>query len=261
MQEDGMRKILRAVSLFVMVVMNVNTGQCDAASEKWIPEAEAALARTDCYTAIFHKQERIKGRLKAEEVVFLKFGKPFKIYMKWVTDPGKGREVLYAEGWNRNQIKVRESWMRMGSSLSIHPHGAIAMAGSRHPITDSGLENLLSLLENEVGKGALSGDIRYAELGEETVYGSKTRAMEYLFPRERARGYYCHRAIINLDLEKRVPIRVRIYDWEGLLVEDYGYENLKLNAGLTDLDFDPRNPEYRFSRPGTKDLTLETRQK
>jgi outer membrane lipoprotein-sorting protein len=261
MQEDRMRRALQVVSVFVLIVTNVNTGQSNAASEKWISEAEATLARTDSYTAIFHKQERVRGTLKAEEVVFLKFGKPFKVYMKWVTDPGKGREVLYTEGWNRNQIKVRESWMRTGSSFNIRPDGAIAMAGSRHPITDSGLERFLSLLERDVRKGILSGDIRSLELGEETVYGSKSRTMEYLFPKKRARGYYCYRAVINLDLESKVPIRARIYDWEGLLVEDYGYENLKLNAGLMDLDFDPRNPEYRFSRPGTKDLTLETHQK
>ena len=77
-----MRKILQLVSVFVMVVINANTGQSNGASERWIPEAEATLARTDSYTAIFHKQERVKGTLKAEEVAFLKFGKPFKVYMK-----------------------------------------------------------------------------------------------------------------------------------------------------------------------------------
>jgi hypothetical protein len=44
-----------------------------------------------------------------------------------------------------------------------------------------------------------------------------------------------------------------------LLVEDYGYEDLKLNAGLTDLDFDPQNPEYRFSHPSASDGSLKTR--
>jgi hypothetical protein len=37
-----------------------------------------------------------------------------------------------------------------------------------------------------------------------------------------------------------------------LLIEDYGYEGLKLNAGLTDADFAMENPEYHFSSSGTK---------
>jgi hypothetical protein len=29
-------------------------------------------------------------------------------------------------------------------------------------------------------------------------------------------------------------------------MESYGFEELKLNAGLNDFDFDPRNPAYNF---------------
>jgi hypothetical protein len=31
-----------------------------------------------------------------------------------------------------------------------------------------------------------------------------------------------------------------------LLIENYGFENLNLKAGLMDADFDPRNPAYKF---------------
>ncbi len=74
-------------------------------------------------------------------------------------------------------------------------------------------------------------------------------------------GYYCYRAVINLDMESKIPIKVRIYDWDGLLVEDYGYENLKLDAALTDTDFNPNNPEYRFSSSNSRDLNMATRHK
>jgi hypothetical protein len=36
------------------------------------------------------------------------------------------------------------------------------------------------------------------------------------------------------------------FDWEDRLIEGYGYEDLTLDAGLTDADFDPRNPKYEF---------------
>jgi len=236
---------------------NISASQEKMVPDRWITEAMATLAMTDTYTAIFHKQERVKGRLKAEEVVFLKFGRPFKVYMKWVKDPGKGREVLYAEGWNRNQIKVREAWMKAGFALNLDPQGAIAMGGSRHPITDSGIDNFLKLLGKDLRKGIHSAEILYGELGDESVYGSKSRKIEYLFPKEREKGYYCYRAVINLNIESKMPIRARIYDWDGLLIEDYGYESLKLNAALTDADFHPNHPEYRFSL-SRKDLISVT---
>jgi Protein of unknown function (DUF1571) len=256
-----MKQILRVISVLVMMAVNVSAGQDRILPERWILEAETVLAKTDSYTSIFHKQERLKGRLKAEEVVFLKFGRPFKVYMKWVEDPGKGREALYVEGWNRNQIKVREAWMKTGFTLNLDPQGAIAMGGSRHPITDSGIDNFLKLLGKDLRKGIQSDEIIYGEPGDEWVYGTKSRKVDYLFPKERAKGYYCYRAVINLDMESKIPIKVRIYDWDGLLVEDYGYENLKLDAALTDTDFNPNNPEYRFSLSNSRDLNMATRHK
>jgi outer membrane lipoprotein-sorting protein len=257
-EEKRMKKILPFIVIGVLLATNVDGGQKQMGPEEWILEAERALANIDSYTAVFHKQERVRGWLKAEEVVFLKFKKPFRVYMRWLRDPGKGREIVYADGWNQNRIKVHEAWMRTGFSLNLDPLGAIAMGGSRHPITDSGLENFLRLLGRNLRKGIPSGEIMYRELGEEIVYGSRSRKIEYLFPREKTKGYYCYRAVINLGAESKLPIKARIYDWDGLLVEDYGYEDLKLNAGLTEADFDPGNAEYYFASFRTQDLPAET---
>ncbi|MEJ2452183.1 MAG: hypothetical protein P8047_16225, partial [Gammaproteobacteria bacterium] len=38
--------------------------------EKWLVEAEAAYDRVESYTAIFHKQQRIAGKLLDEENIF-----------------------------------------------------------------------------------------------------------------------------------------------------------------------------------------------
>ena len=59
-------------------------------------------------------------------------------------------------------------------------------------------------------------------------------------PKDAAKGYYCYRCIVNLDLETKMPIKTRIFDWDNRLVECYGYER------LSDKDFDPKNPEYHF---------------
>lgn len=70
--------------------------------------------------------------------------------------------------------------------------------------------------------------------------------VEIVFPRGPRNGYYCYRSIISFDLEKKVPIRVRNFDWEDRLIEDFGCEDLQLDAGFTDADFDPNHPKSRF---------------
>ncbi len=144
---------LSLISLFFVLLttaaiffLPVPESSCSAAGasdrtslEKWLKHAEATLARTDSYTAIFHKQERIQEKLADEETIFLKFKKPFKIYMKWVKEPYKGRESLYVEGYNDNRIKVRESGLAGIITVDIDPKGTLVMKGNRHPVTDSGI--------------------------------------------------------------------------------------------------------------------------
>ena len=67
-----------------------------------------------------------------------------------------------------------------------------------------------------------------------------------MFPKEKARDYDGWRYVINQDVESRILIRIRVYDRDDQLVENYGYENLDLSASLLDADFDPKNPEYHF---------------
>ena len=67
-----------------------------------------------------------------------------------------------------------------------------------------------------------------------------------VIPKERAKDYDGCRFVINQDVESKVLVRIRVYDRDGQLVENYGYENLDLNARLVDADFDPKNPEYHF---------------
>jgi hypothetical protein len=66
------------------------------------------------------------------------------------------------------------------------------------------------------------------------------------FPDDSRKGYYARTAIIDVDREHRLPIYAENFDWNGQLVERYGYGDLRLNPGLSDEDFDPKNPEYGF---------------
>jgi len=236
--------------IFFLLVFICSSSAAEAFDKRelgnWLKHAESTLARTDSYTAIFHKRELIQQKLTEEETIFLKFKRPFKVYMKWVEGPYKGRESLYIDGYNDNLIKVRERGLAGIITVNIDPKGSLAMKGNRHPVTHSGIENLVKLLRRNYDKGISDRGIRLREKGEERVYGRTTKKIEAVFPRNKANGYYCYRSLINFDVETKLPIRVLIYDWNNALIESYGYEAITLDAGLTEADFDPNNPAYRF---------------
>ncbi len=241
-----MKKFISTILLFLAITATSSLAKEKIDPENWIRDMEAAYLEINSYTAIFHKQEQINGKLREEETIFVKFKKPFKIYMKWIKNPYNGREALYVEGWNENRMVIYESTLIGGVTVNLDPKGFIAMKGNRHPITDSGIGNLVKLIGDNLTKGIKDGELAFKERGEETVYHRKTNKVELVFSKDKARGYYCYRAIINIDFKKNLPLKVQIYDWNNNLIENYGYENLKLNVGLTDTDFDPKNSEYKF---------------
>jgi hypothetical protein len=58
--------------------------------------------------------------------------------------------------------------------------------------------------------------------------------------------YYAGRVELWVDEELRLPIRALIFDHAGELYERYEHRDLRINVGLSDADFDPKNPAYDF---------------
>jgi outer membrane lipoprotein-sorting protein len=241
-----MIKCVILIWLFAFANASYIWAQEETDFERWVEEAEELLASIDNYTTIFYRQVQVNGELKEKETMFLKFKKPFKVYLKWIERPHKGRECLYIDGENKNRLKVHSTGLLSSFALNIDPFGAIAMKSSRHPITDIGVDYITRIIGKEFRRGIESGEIELIYHGEETVYRRKTRKVEGIFPMDCHKGYYAYRAVINLDLQMKIPIQIEVYDWKNKLLEYYGFENLILNAGLNNADFDPKNSEYKF---------------
>jgi hypothetical protein len=200
-------------------------------------EAEIVLARVESYTAVFHKQERVDSVLLPEETIAFRFKRPRMVHMRWIKKPFAGREVLYVEGWNGNRLRVHEGGLLGLIPVSLDPRGSLAMKGNRHAVTEAGIESLVARIAENVRRGLVAREIETRDAGDAVVYGRATRRLEGVFPKSGQGKYYCRRAVLSFDLERRVPILAEIYDWDETLIERYGYEDLKLDVGLSDADF------------------------
>jgi len=127
----------------------------------------------------------------------------------------------------------------------------MAMQGNRYPITEVGILNLTRRLV-EVGESDRKfGECEVREYPNAKINDRTATCIEVKHPVPRGNFRY-HLARIYIDDELNIPIRFEAYDWpkenggEPLLLEEYTYVNVKLNVGLTDVDFDPRNAQYKF---------------
>jgi len=204
---------------------------------------EATYAGVSDYTARFSRREVVAGHQRSAEEALLKFQRPGRIYLRWTAGAPTGREIIFVPGRDGDRALVHEPGLISGRfTVLMAPDHRRILAESRHPITDVGLGRLIELVASNVRRGMGSGDVQLTDHGED----GHGRRIELSFPRDPSLGYYCRRFMATL--RNGLPVTAAVQDFDGRLVAEYAYHDLRLNQGLTDTDFDPGNPAYRFSR-------------
>lgn len=208
--------------------------------------ALAHYASITDYTATFHKQQRVGGVLQPEEKTLFKFKKPFSVYMKWIGDAHAGREALFVRGKHNNRLLVHLGGMAnyLAPTAALHPTGMLAMRNNLRPITESGMESTIHLIQRVCKEAAQRGDLTLRYCGEGNVEGRPTHKFERLLPA--GKGYPAHLTRFELDQELGYPLSVISYGWEGELLEKYRYDGFRTNVGFTEGDFDRNNRNYHF---------------
>jgi len=217
------------------------------------------------YTGMLVKRERVNGKLSETEYIKFKIrnarvvnGKkiPFSIYLRFLRpESTRGREVIWVEGRNNNKITAHEATNSMlrRFTANLDPNGSMAMKGNRYPIYEAGIEKLVEKLIEKGTRDRAAGEciVNYKENASIQKRGCKL--IEVIHP-EKMQPYEFWKAKIYIDKELNLPVRYACWDWpvgnqkKGKLIEEYTYVNLQLNVGLTDRDFDPKNPEYDYSK-------------
>ncbi len=209
------------------------------------------------YSATIEKREQIDGKLGDPEYAIIKVRQhPFSVYMSFLAPERlKGQECMYIEGANDDKMFAHAppgTLRGKFGTVKISPTSAPAMQGQRYPITELGISNLTRKLI-EVGQHDMQfGECEVKFFQKAKVNGRECTVIQVVHPTPR-RNFIFHMARIYLDDQLQVPIRYEAYDWptetggKPVLLEEYTYMNLKLNPGLTDADFDVRNPAYGFN--------------
>ncbi len=191
------------------------------------------------------------GRIVTPLSVYLNFGKPANV---------AGREVIWVEGANNGKLCAHEGGL-LGKfpAVWLDPKGAMAMRGNLYPITEIGIENLVAKLI-ERGTREKKADLAGKETIVTTTEGAKLDkrpctllSIEHTVERP---AYEFQLAQIFIDQEYNLPVRYVAYGWPQAgqkgepILEEYNYSRIRLNVGLTDADFQPGNPNYRFRGVG-----------
>jgi len=232
-----------------LVVFLPGLGRAGGEAEllRLLDRADRKYAEVLDYTALMYSVERVGETLLPEEQIALKFQRPFRVYMRWVEGPSKGREGLYVANGNNGKFLLAEPrGLARLFAAALEPTDARVLERSRHPVTDVGIGRLLEIVGENARRAARERALHVIDRGMGEVVGRRVRQLEGVLPKDPGAGYYAYRVLLAFDEEHGLPIRVVVYDWTDRLVEDYRYAQLCLNPGLARRDFDPGNAEYGF---------------
>ena len=118
------------------------------------------------------------------------------------------------------------------------------MKDNRHTVLEAHIGRIIEICDKNY-KLAKHLEVGTFEPCEERLIGGRTTAcIKAVFPNDKR--FYGGVNYIYFDREYKFPIAVEIHGWKNELLEKYEYTNIKLNPGLSDKDFDPKNDEYEF---------------
>lgn len=214
-----------------------------------IAKLQAAASKIRDATYIIHKQEYADGRQQPTERIAIRYRAPNDVYMKWLEPTHRGRELLFRPGWNKDHLQI--SLGRWLPTVNLDPHGDLAMRGNRHSIYQLPFP---AIVANFVGSAVLikanpALQVNITDLGEQWHFDEIGHCHQLLLPKDREARLYAAEVMLCISQRTGLPLRIRAWDEEDgqrRQVEDYGYEDVRMNRGLEDRDFAPDNPAYDF---------------
>ena len=223
-------------------------------ARRMIADCRARYRSVQDYTCAFFKRERIDGKLSELHSMTMKARvHPNSLYFKFLS-PHEGREAIWVEGRNQGKVIAHEAGITklVAGTMHLDPHGEMAMGENRHSITEAGLGSMIDTIAKRWDKTLIPGMTRVVFHSGAQVGDRPCTMVETIHePAERSDF---SRVCLFIDTELGLPIRFEAYGWPKHpggprdLMEEYTYLHLKLNTGLKDRDFDPKNAQYSYGR-------------
>ncbi|HUG94459.1 MAG TPA: DUF1571 domain-containing protein [Planctomycetaceae bacterium] len=210
-----------------------------------------SLADVEDYEAMFSKWEIVGGRGHGHTMRMKFRTTPMSVYLRF-ENPHAGREVIYVEGRNDGNLLAHETGVKsLVGTVALRPDSPRALSESKHPITHAGLANMLEgILAQWRAETKLDG-VEVLYYADAKLRGAECKVIEATHPRP-GRDVRFHRTRLYIDKQTNLPVRLEQFGFperpgeKPPLLEQYTYWNIRTNVGLTDADFDVRNPAYGF---------------
>lgn len=189
------------------------------------------------YTCLYEKDERAISDGE-RQTMRLSFRKPFDVRIEWLnTEHRVDQTAVYRQGMNDGKVLAKRSGIlgALTGTLKLDPNDPLALEDSKHPITETGLGNIIDRAKRD----AANGQITNRFVAEEPLDGRAAYKFEL---KVKQGGQFsgvpsATRTLIWIDKELMLPVMVEIYDRANAILERHRFKDLRTNVGLSDKTF------------------------
>jgi outer membrane lipoprotein-sorting protein len=189
------------------------------------------------YVCLYEKEERAISEGERQTMRF-SFRKPLDVRLEWLNAQGSvDQTAVYRQGFNDGKVLARQSGLvgELAGKLRLDPNEPLALADSRHPITEVGLGTIIDRAQRDAANFGIGSNFA----GEETLDGLPAYKFEFIASGNEMVGGLAgaRKALIWIDRELKLPVKLEIYDAANALLERHRFKQVRINQKLSDKTF------------------------
>ena len=211
-----------------------------------LADARAAYAKTRDYSGTFTRQERIDGKLSAEQVGEMKMRvSPIGVYVRFARpEASAGMEVAYSGAKKDGKVRYRPAGVAGRKGFQkLEVDDPKFLADHRHPVTKWGMGPIIELTATATAREkSLNNPVEV--FTSDYQFANRNVTKYEIFTRRPHALRYASQMVIYIDKETKLPVRFEAYDdpkpgaTTGDLLEAYSFSDLKFNSGIGENVFD-----------------------
>ena len=213
---------------------------------KMVADARAAHAKLRDYTCHLVRQERVRGKLHAEQTTELRVRvQPMCMNVRVIAPKGlAGQETSYLASKSTSKVRFKAAGVEgVRGFVTLDKDDTKVLAHTRHTLPETGLLAVVERFEKVVAtEKKLNNPVQI--LVSEYTFANRPVTRYEVFADRVHPNRYAHRCVLYMDKETKLPARFEAYDapkpgtTEGELIEVQSFVGLRTNTGLGETAFD-----------------------
>ncbi|MBF0254658.1 MAG: DUF1571 domain-containing protein [Candidatus Omnitrophica bacterium] len=197
--------------------------------------AMKAYGALDSYQAVMHR-DRVTERGTKSDIIFIRFEKPFSVFMKWIGAERRGQQLLYVPGKFDDQLLCKPPGFFFEFIPIVHMDrdDPRIMKEEAQPIDRAGIGYFLEKFDLDLKDAIASGKVIVRSVREGLADDAPAVWVDVVFD---AQEMEYPRLEIGFSETNHLPVAFRLYRNADDLAAEYVYADLKLDPTREDPEF------------------------